>query len=78
MSRLHARLQRAGLEAAQAGLVERALREGGERVSAARSVPLDHRRARAIPIIGPMAGGGAIPGTRPDRNRRLDSWSGRG
>lgn len=54
------------------------MREGGERVSAARSVPLDHQRARAIPIIGPMAGGGAIPGTRPARNRRLDSWSGRG
>lgn len=32
-----------------------------------RAPALDHRRARNIPILGPMAGGGAIPGTRPDQ-----------
>ena len=77
MSRLHAGLHRARLEAEQAKLVEEALREGGERVSAARSVPLDPQRARAIPIIGAMAGEGAIPGTLPHRQRQLDRWSGR-
>lgn len=77
MSRLHARLQRAELALEHAQLIEEALREAGTRVSGARSVPLDHQRARRIPIIGPMSGGGAIPGTRPDRQRRLERWSGR-
>ena len=49
-----------------------------DRLEAARSVPLDPQRARNLPIIGPASPGGHIPGSRPDRNRRLDSWSGRG
>jgi hypothetical protein len=88
VSVLRARLQRAAFEDERderrggakfdvAAALEQAL-GAGPRVSGARWVPLDHQRARAIPIIGPMAGGGAIPGTRQDRNRRLDSWSGRG
>lgn len=35
----------------------------------ARSTALDEQRARLIPILGPMGGGGAIPGTRPDAQR---------
>ena len=58
--------------------VDAALLEGGARVNGARSVPLDSQRARAIPIIGKMSGGGHIPGTRPDQcSRRLGLWSGR-
>jgi hypothetical protein len=72
-----ARLQRAALEAEQARLVERALREGNvDQLAAGRSQEDDAKRLRGIPCVGgPL--GGAIPGTRPDRNRRLDSWSGR-
>jgi hypothetical protein len=57
--------------------VDAALLEGGERVEAPRSVPLDPQRARNVPIIGPMAGGGAIAGTLPHRQRQLDRRSGR-
>jgi hypothetical protein len=78
VSVLRAGLQRAELAAEHARLVEAALREAGTRVGAARSVTHDRERARNLPIIGPMSGGGTIPGTVPHRHsRRLDSWSGR-
>lgn len=35
----------------------------------ARAPALDHQRARLIPIIGKMAGGGAQPGSRPDTSK---------
>jgi hypothetical protein len=42
-----------------------------------RSAPADARALRGLPAIGgPL--GGAIPGTRPDRNRRLDRWRPKG
>ena len=34
----------------------------------AAAAPGDQARARAIPILGPLAGGGAIPGSRPDHH----------
>jgi hypothetical protein len=60
-------------------LVADALREGeldqvGKRIGG-RSAPADARALRGIPVIG--GAGGAIPGTRPDRQRRLDQWRGR-
>ena len=75
LSVLSQRLAR--LDAEWQAKVDGALLEGSERIEGARSVPLDPQRARAIPIIGPMAGGGAIPGTLPHRQRQLDRWSGR-
>ncbi len=47
-----------------------------ERPLAPRSAAGDHYRLRGIPMIGGCEG--AIPGTSPHRNRRLDRWSGRG
>jgi hypothetical protein len=37
-----------------------------------RSAPGDEAALRGIPVIGGASG--EIPGTRPDRNRRLDYW----
>jgi hypothetical protein len=39
--------------------------------SASRTSALDRQRARMLPIIGPMAGGGAQPGSRPGDARCL-------
>ncbi len=75
MSVLSQRL--AGLDGEWRAKVDAALLEGGEWVNGARSVPLDHQRARAIPIIGPMSGGGAIPGSRPGVTGKLGRRSGR-
>ena len=75
MSRLLARIQRAELERQQAAAVADALRETGQRITAPRGAPADPARLRGIPMIGGAAG--AIPGTMPPRNRRLDGWSGR-
>jgi hypothetical protein len=50
--------------------VEKAL--GDSRVIGGRSAPADRRALRGLPMIGGAAG--EIPGTRPDRNRRLDGW----
>jgi hypothetical protein len=60
-------------------LVADALREGeldqvGKRIGG-RSAPADERALRGVPMIGGSFG--HIPGTRPDRNRRFDYWSGR-
>jgi hypothetical protein len=49
---------------------------GVDQLESARSAEDDRARARAIPIIGRVSGGGAIPGTRPGAGR-LGSWSGR-
>lgn len=55
--------------------IERALRENGERLIGGRSAAGDPRALRGLPMIGGAAG--AIPGTEPHRQRRLDRWSGR-
>jgi hypothetical protein len=55
--------------------VEDALRETSERATGGRSAALDHHALRGIPMIGGAQG--AIPGTVPHRQRRLDRWSGR-
>lgn len=75
MSRLYARIQRRQLVEEHRQAVEEALRESGERPSGGRSAAGDPRSLRGIPMIG--GAGGAIPGTLPHRNRRLDRWSGR-
>lgn len=76
MSRMDERIARhraGGWDAAAA--VERAL--GGSKLAGGRSAPADARALRGIPMIGGEAGG-AIPGSVPHRQRRLDRWSGRG
>jgi hypothetical protein len=42
------------------------------RLIGGRSAAGDAGALRGIPMIG--GGAGEIPGTRPDRNRRLDRW----
>jgi hypothetical protein len=54
--------------------IERALAD--VRLIGGRSAPADPRSLRGIPMIGGAQG--AIPGTVPHRQRRLDRWSGRG
>lgn len=68
------RVQRRQLLDAQfAALVDAAL--AAAPVAGPRSAPADRQRLRGIPMIG--AAPGAIPGTVPHHNRRLDCWSGR-
>lgn len=50
--------------------IERALGESS--LIGGRSAPADARALRGIPMIGGAQG--AIPGTVPHRNRRLDRW----
>lgn len=72
-----ARIAQAELERAQWRVrVEDALRNSTTAASGPRSAPADSQRLRGIPMIGGAAG--AIPGTVPHRNRRLDRWAGRG
>ena len=63
--RLRSLVERQALAAEQARVVADALREGAvsavNHLEAGRSAEDDHQRARRIPIIGPMSGGGAIP-----------------
>lgn len=58
-------------------MVEEALagREARRQIIGARSAPADERALRGIPMIGGASG--AIPGTVPHRQRRLERWSGR-
>lgn len=50
---------------------------GVDQLDGGRSAEDDRQRARAIPIIGAVSGGGAIPGSRPGVSRKLGRWSGR-
>lgn len=61
MSKFYARVQRARRAKIEAAIPVARIE--------ARGNPLDEQRARLIPILGPMGGGGAIPGTRPDAQR---------
>ena len=61
MSRFYARVQRARHTIPEPNHVRVRIE--------ARAPALDHQRARLIPIIGKMAGGGASPGTRPDQSK---------
>ena len=49
---------------------------GEAEIIGGRSAAGDPARLRGIPMIGGASG--AIPGTVPHRQRRLDHWSGRG
>ena len=77
MGRIRTEVEKATAAAEQAAAIERALREstGGSRPAGHRSAAGDPARLRGIPMIGGASG--AIPGTVPHRQRRLDYWSGR-
>ena len=79
MSLLADRLRRARLEDFDPKrAADEALRTPGvNQLDGARSAGDDRDRARAIPIIGAVSGGGAIPGTRPGVTGKLGRWSGR-
>jgi hypothetical protein len=71
VSRFEERINRHREEWAAEAAVEKAL--GGSQLIGGRSAPADARALRGIPMIGSECGG-AIPGTVPHRNRRLDFW----
>jgi hypothetical protein len=75
VSRMNERARRLRLDDEAREAVDKALREGGTRPVGGRSAAGDPRALRGLPMIG--GAGGAIPGTLPHRNRRLDRWSGR-
>ena len=52
-----------------------ALNGSPERIVGARGAEDDAQRLRGLPVVGGKLGG-AIPGTRPDRDARIDQWSG--
>lgn len=56
-------------------LVDDALQEGAALPSLGRSAAGDPRALRRLSMIGGAAG--AVPGTEPHRQRRLDRWQGR-
>jgi plasmid stability protein len=75
VSRMHERIARRLAEEAEwRERIEQAL-AGPERVIAPRAAAADPARLRGIPMIGGASG--AIPGTVPHRQRRLDAWRGR-
>jgi hypothetical protein len=63
---------RYGADFSPSAAADEALREPGQRIVAPRGAPADIQRLRGIPMIGGAAG--AIPGTLPHRNRRLERW----
>jgi hypothetical protein len=78
VSRLNDRVRQVRLDAATARLVARALGDavGDDRlVSEPPTNGGDEERLRGIPVIGGATG--AIRGTIPGQDRRLDEWSGR-
>jgi hypothetical protein len=75
MSRMDDRIARHRAEEWDAkAAVERAL--GGSQLIGGRSAAGDPRALRGLPMIGGASG--AIPGTTPHRNRRLDYWRPKG
>ena len=79
MGRIRRDVDKVTAAAEQAVVAEKALSEstGGTSSGPAghRSAAGDPARLRGIPMIGGSSG--AIPGTVPHRQRRLDRWSGR-
>jgi hypothetical protein len=73
VSRMEDRIDRHREQFDAEAAVEKAL--NGSRIIGGRSAAADARALRGIPMIGGASG--AIPGTTPHRQRRLDYWSGR-